>query len=111
MRSVAAQSIVLLKNKGGLLPLKPQVSLSALDRSSSRSSDAAQEQGLKKISIIGGNAKATVISGGGSAALKPSFFVSPYDGIVNLLSKQYKDLEFTYSEGARGSAAFHLTKF
>lgn len=30
MRSVAAQSIVLLKNKDGLLPLKPKVSIFAI---------------------------------------------------------------------------------
>lgn len=81
MRRVAAESIVLLKNKGGVLPLNPQ--------------------GLKKIAIVGGNAKAIVLSGGGSAALKASYYISPYDGIVNALSAN-KDVEITYSEGARG---------
>ncbi|TFY67511.1 hypothetical protein EVG20_g3915 [Dentipellis fragilis] len=78
MRKVAAESIVLLKNEGNLLPLRPG--------------------NVKKIAIVGGNAKAYVLSGGGSAALKPSYFVSPYDGIVNSLPK---DVEVTYSEGAR----------
>ncbi|KAI0053793.1 glycoside hydrolase family 3 protein [Auriscalpium vulgare] len=78
MRKVAAQSIVLLKNDTNLLPL--------------------EAKSLRKVAIIGGNAKALVLSGGGSAALKPSYFVSPYDGIVNALGK---DVEVTYSEGAR----------
>ncbi|KAJ7843119.1 beta-glucosidase [Mycena olivaceomarginata] len=82
MRRVAAQSIVLLKNEGGLLPLQPQT------------------QNLKKIAIIGGNAKAMVLSGGGSAALKASYFVSPYQGIVDALASN-PDVEVTYSEGAR----------
>ncbi|TFK81890.1 glycoside hydrolase family 3 protein, partial [Polyporus arcularius HHB13444] len=83
MTKVASESIVLLKNEGGILPLKPE------------------EQGLKKIAIIGGNAKATVLSGGGSAALKPSFFVTPYEGIVSALGDVAPDVEVTYSEGAR----------
>ncbi|KAI0782097.1 glycoside hydrolase superfamily [Abortiporus biennis] len=58
------------------------------------------EQGLKKIAIVGGNAKAIVLSGGGSAALKPSYFVSPFEGIVGALDD---DVEISYSEGARAS--------
>ncbi|KAH9923710.1 beta-glucosidase [Epithele typhae] len=83
MTDLATQSIVLLKNEGGLLPLKPK------------------EQGIKKIAIIGGNAKAIVLSGGGSAALKPSFFVSPYEGLASAIGKLDKDVEITYGEGAR----------
>ncbi|KAJ3812083.1 beta-glucosidase [Lentinula aff. lateritia] len=83
MREVAAESIVLLKNEGSLLPLKPD------------------QQGLKKIAIVGGNAKARVLSGGGSAALKPSYFISPYDGIVNALRKFGDNVEVNYCEGAR----------
>lgn len=78
MRRLAGESIVLLKNDNGILPL--------------------QQKKLKKVAIVGGNAKAIVLSGGGSAALKPSFFVSPFEGIVNALGK---DVEVTYSEGAR----------
>ncbi|KAI0700305.1 beta-glucosidase [Cytidiella melzeri] len=83
MKSVASQSIVLLKNKDSLLPLKPK------------------EQGLKKVVIVGGNAKAAVLSGGGSASLKPSYFVSPYEGIVQALRENDPNVEITYSEGAR----------
>jgi len=79
LRKVAAESIVLLKNDNGVLPI--------------------DKTKVKKVAIVGGNAKAVVLSGGGSAALKPSYFVSPYDGIVNALGK---DVEVTYGEGARG---------
>ncbi|CAG8729926.1 2925_t:CDS:2, partial [Acaulospora colombiana] len=68
MRSLAAQSVVLLKNEGKVLPL-------------SRDS-------LKSVAIIGGNAKADIISGGGSASLNPSFVVTPFDGITKALSEQ-----------------------
>lgn len=84
MRRVAAESIVLLKNHNGLLPIKPK------------------EQNVKKIAIVGGNAKALVLSGGGSAALKSSYFTSPYDGIVEALKADFPAVEVTYSEGARG---------
>ncbi|KAF9012112.1 glycoside hydrolase family 3 protein [Hymenopellis radicata] len=77
MRRLAAESIVLMKNDNNILPLKPS--------------------GLKKIAIVGGNAKAIVVSGGGSAALKSSYFITPYEGIVNALA----GVEVTYSEGAR----------
>ncbi|KAH0830132.1 glycoside hydrolase family 3 protein [Lanmaoa asiatica] len=77
MRKLAAESIVLLKNDNNLLPLQPQE--------------------LKKIAIVGGNAQAVVLSGGGSAALKPSYFITPYQGIVNALPS---NVEVTFSEGA-----------
>ena len=65
MRKVASESIVLLKNEGSLLPLKTST--------------------LKKIAIIGPNAKARVRGGGGSANLRPSYVITPYEGIVNAL--------------------------
>lgn len=79
MRKVASESIVLLKNEGGILPL--------------------QASKLKKIAIIGPNAKARVIGGGGSASLKASYFITPYDGIVNALPK---DVKVLYNEGTIG---------
>ena len=57
---------------------------------------------MKKILIVGANAKATVLSGGGSATMKPTFFVSPYDGIVSALRKQDESIKVDYCEGARG---------
>ena len=82
MRKVASESIVLLRNEGDILPLNPQK--------------------LKKIAIIGPNAKASILSGGGSAALKPSYFVSAYDGIVSALEQAGSATEVTYSEGSTG---------
>ncbi|KAJ3561490.1 hypothetical protein NP233_g10163 [Leucocoprinus birnbaumii] len=82
MRKFAAESIVLLKNDAQVLPLNPQT--------------------LNKVAIVGGNAKAFVLSGGGSAALKSSYFVSPYDGLVKALKEVNPNVEITYSEGARG---------
>lgn len=61
---------------------------------------------MKKIAIVGGNAKAVILSGGGSAALKPSYFISPYEGIVNALGS---DVEIIYSEGARCEKFIHYT--
>lgn len=81
MTKVGAESIVLLKNEDGLLPLKPTVQ--------------------KKIAIVGGNAKARVYSAGSAAALKVTSFVSAYDGIVNALPN---DVQVTYSEGAKCEA-------
>ncbi len=49
-RRVAADGMVLLKNQGNILPIRA---------------------GDRKIAVIGPNADAKVISGGGSAALKP----------------------------------------
>lgn len=79
MRRLASESIVLLKNEGAVLPIRAK--------------------GVKKIAIVGGNAKAIVLSGGGSAALKPSYFTTPYDGIINALPE---GIEVTYTEGAPG---------
>ncbi|KIY53614.1 glycoside hydrolase family 3 protein [Fistulina hepatica ATCC 64428] len=88
MRRVAAQSIVLLKNDSvssngdtPLLPLKPRT--------------------YKKIAIVGGNAKAVVLSGGGSASLKPSYFISPFEGISRALKDKNEAVEITYSAGAQ----------
>ncbi|KAJ7172746.1 beta-glucosidase [Mycena filopes] len=61
-RRLAADSIVLLKNQENQLPLS--------------------YSNTKKLAIIGPNALQHIISGGGSAALKPSYSVSPYDGVV-----------------------------
>ncbi|KAH7102580.1 beta-glucosidase [Auriculariales sp. MPI-PUGE-AT-0066] len=78
LRRAAAESIVLLRNEGGILPL---------DKSK-----------VKKVAIIGPNAKGRIYTGGGSAALRPSFVTSPYEGIVAGLGK---DVEVTYAEGTR----------
>ncbi|KAG8986365.1 hypothetical protein FRB90_004056 [Tulasnella sp. 427] len=76
MRKVSAQSIVLLKNEGDVLPLERET--------------------LKKIAIIGPNAKAMVASGGGSASLRCAYVVTPYEGITSMLPE---DVEVVYHEG------------
>ena len=86
MRKLASESIVLLRNEGDILPLTPQK--------------------FRKIAIIGPNAKAIVLSGGGSAAMKPSYFVTAYDGIVSALEQAGSGTEVTYSEGTRGLFPF-----
>ena len=66
LRKAAADSTVLLKNDKGLLPLSPET---------------------KSIAVIGPNAKHAVISGGGSASLRPTYTVSPLEGITAAAKK------------------------
>ncbi|THH27625.1 hypothetical protein EUX98_g6566 [Antrodiella citrinella] len=61
-RMLAADGMVLLKNDDAILPIKAEK--------------------VKRVAIIGPNAKERVISGGGSAALKASYVVTPYDGLL-----------------------------
>jgi beta-glucosidase len=60
-RSAAAESIVLLKNSGGVLPL-----------------DSAK---IKSIAVIGPNAATARAGGGGSSKVNPTYVVTPLDGI------------------------------
>lgn len=60
-RALAAETIVLLKNRDSVLPL-------------------ANDKPLN-VAIIGPNVKERVISGGGSAALKATYVVTPWQGI------------------------------
>ena len=60
MRSAAGDAIVLLKNTKNLLPLRGDI---------------------KKIAVIGPNAKEAMTSGGGSARLRSTYTVSPLEGI------------------------------
>lgn len=61
-RSLAASSIVLLKNSGGALPLSPSGGL--------------------RLVLFGKSAIAPVVAGGGSGNVIPSFLPSPYDAIA-----------------------------
>ncbi|KAG9046686.1 hypothetical protein FS837_003839 [Tulasnella sp. UAMH 9824] len=81
MRRVAAESIVLLKNTDNILPIKPA------------------DSGIKKIAILGPNAKASVVSGGGSALIRNAYAVTPFDGIVAALPE---GVEVKYHEGCAG---------
>ncbi len=62
IREAAGEAIVLLKNENNVLPL-----------------DDAK---IKKLAIIGPNAKTARIMGGGSSQVTPYYAVSPFDGIA-----------------------------
>lgn len=79
-RTLASEGIVLLKNEQNILPLQTGPH-------------------SKKIALIGPNMKERVISGGGSAALKASYVVSPYEGIIG---HSPKEMEFHYEVGCYG---------
>lgn len=78
-RKLAAESVVLLRNRGAL-PL--QASLSA----------------PTKIVLMGSHMKAPAISGGGSASLDPYYLVTPFDAIKQKI--QNTDATITYELGA-----------
>lgn len=74
LRQAAAESIVLLKNEGAVLPIKK----------------------AEKIAIIGTSAVKAFIQGGGSAGVRPHYLVSPYEGIQQAAAGQY---EIAYEMG------------
>lgn len=76
LRKAAADGIVLLKNEKGLLPL-------------------SEGANTKRIAVIGPNAKHAVISGGGSASLKPTYTVSPLEGITAAAKKIGAEVSYT----------------
>ncbi|RAH66027.1 beta-glucosidase H [Aspergillus aculeatinus CBS 121060] len=59
LRRTAAESVVLMKNEGNILPLKKE----------------------KSILVIGPNAKFAAYCGGGSASLDPYYTVTPFEGV------------------------------
>ena len=73
LRKAAADSIVLLKNDKHLLPFKPEI---------------------KTIAVIGPNAKYATIAGGGSASLRPSYSVSPLEGVTAAAKKLGAEVEY-----------------
>ena len=75
-RKIGAESIVLLKNEGGLLPVK----------------DA------KKILVVGENAVKMMTVGGGSSSLKVKYEISPLEGI----RERFADAEVVYERGYVG---------
>ncbi|KAJ4488261.1 glycoside hydrolase family 3 protein [Lentinula aciculospora] len=75
-RNLAAQGIVLLQNRNNVLPLL--------------------QNRVRKLAIVGPNARGSVISGGGSAALKASYIVTPYQGIQE---GAFDDLQISYTIG------------
>ena len=79
LRKAGANTVVLLKNST-LLPLPKKVS-----------------NGYGKIAVIGPNAKAARISGGGSASLNAEYTVTPFDGIAAKLKGS--GIDILYAQG------------
>ncbi|KZO92433.1 glycoside hydrolase family 3 protein [Calocera viscosa TUFC12733] len=79
MRKVAGNAVVLLKNEGGVLPL--------------------DKGKIKTLAIVGPSAKAAYFAGGGSASLKASYVVTPFEGIVGALPG---DVKVVFAEGCQG---------
>ena len=75
-RKIGAESIVLLKNDGGVLPMKAP----------------------KKILVVGENAVKMMTVGGGSSSLKAKLEVSPLDGI----KARYPEAEIVWERGYVG---------
>ena len=75
-RKLAAEGMVVLKNEANVLPVKADK--------------------VKKVALIGPNVKDRVISGGGSAALKATYIVTPYAGLVD---NAPKGVELKYELG------------
>lgn len=78
-RRIGGEGIVLLKNKGNLLPV-----------------DASK---VKRIAVIGENAIKMMTVGGGSSSLKAAYEVTPLEGLRNRFGK---DLEIMYARGYVG---------
>jgi beta-glucosidase len=74
-RRVCSNSIVLLKNSDSVLPL-PKT--------------------MRKLALIGSHMKNPVVSGGGSAALKPYYAISLFDAITHTIP----DVDITFEIGA-----------
>ena len=77
LRKACADTIVLLKNQ----PMKVK------DQTASKKNLLPLQAGIKTIAVIGPNATDVVISGGGSAALRPTYVVSPFDAIRDAAKK------------------------
>lgn len=63
-----------------------------------QAADYADPKTTGTVALIGPNMKGRVYSGGGSALLTPSYFVSPYEGITNRL----EHARVKYSPGCCG---------
>lgn len=78
-RKIGGEGIVLLQNKGNLLPINPDK--------------------VKKIAVVGENAIKMMTVGGGSSSLKAAYEITPLEGIKKRFGK---DFEITYSRGYVG---------
>lgn len=77
-RKIAAESIVLLKNEGSLLPIK---------------------DGVKNILVVGENAIKMMTVGGGSSQLKVKHEVSPLEAITQFAALPDQPITLTYERG------------
>jgi beta-glucosidase len=75
-RRVASEAIVLLRNEGGVLPLG--------------------RSGLRRLAVIGPNARRTTIQGGGSARVSPHYQTNVEEALRAALGA---DVEVVYAEG------------
>ncbi|PGH11907.1 hypothetical protein AJ79_04599 [Helicocarpus griseus UAMH5409] len=75
LRRAAAESIVLMKNENNVLPFDKN----------------------KSIAVIGPNAKITTYCGGGSAAVRPYYLVSPFEGVSSKVTA-----EVAFAQGVYG---------
>lgn len=72
IREAGREGLTLLKNERNVLPIRPG----------------------KKIAMIGPNAKRAIVSGGGSASLKPYYAITPFEGL-----QAQSDKPLLYSQG------------
>ncbi|CAG9950549.1 unnamed protein product, partial [Clonostachys rosea f. rosea IK726] len=79
VREAAGEGIVLLKNDSGTLPLAPAK--------------------LKRLAIIGPNAKYPTTGGTGSAIVNPYYVTNPYQSIADASRSINPDLEVLYERG------------
>jgi beta-glucosidase len=77
VRRIGNEGIVLLKNEASALPIR-----------------------RGKVAVIGPNAKSGVITGGGSARLRPAWRVTPWQGLVD---SKPDEVELSYTLGCKGS--------
>lgn len=80
LRKAAADGIVMLKNDDGALPLAPGST-------------------IRKLAVVGPNAKRVVAGGGGSSYIKAPYWTSVFDSV----SEAFRDAscEITFAQGAR----------
>lgn len=80
--NVASEGIVLLKNEGNILPIKPEV---------------------KNILVVGENAIRIMTIGGGSSTLKTKYEVTPIEGLLDRCKTLNQNI--TYARGYVGDTA------
>jgi beta-glucosidase len=81
LRTVAAESFVLLRNAGDVLPLTPDA--------------------IRTLAVIGPNALYPTIQGGGSAGVTPVSISTPADGVRAALKGRGEDVEVVTAPGCR----------